>query len=113
MALGYETQVVNGRMVNVAPGQAYAPLTFGSAYTGPGRWPRGGVYNVPPVAPSPGTWEGSMTDFTGSGGYPGPTAGTIDQNGKPNFFHPTKSPLLFAILFLAGGLAMLRYIHYA
>lgn len=47
MALGYETQVVNGRMVNVAPGQAYAPLTFGSAYTGPGRWPRGGVYNVP------------------------------------------------------------------
>lgn len=111
--IGYESQVVNGRLVNVAPGQAFAPLTFGAAYTGPGRWPRNGVYNVPPVTPSPGTWEGSVTDFTGNGGYAPPTAGTISQSGKTNYFHPTRSPLILALVFLVGGLAMLRYIHYA
>lgn len=111
--IGYESQVVNGQLVNVAPGQSYAPLTFGAAYTGPGFWPRNGVYNVPPVAPSPGTWEGSVTDFTGSEGHPAPSAGTINQDGKTNFFHPTKSPLLLALVFLVGGLAMLKYIHYA
>lgn len=113
MALGYESQVVNGQLVNVAPGQGYAPLTFGAAYTGPGFWPRNGVYNVPPVTPSVGTWEGSVTDFTSPGGHPGTSAGSMNMDGNANYFHPTKSPLLWALLFLGGGLALLRYIHYA
>lgn len=113
--LGYETQVVNGQMVNVAPQQGFSPLTFGAAYTGPGFWPRNGVYNVPPVTPSPGTWEGSSTEAMGSaaGGQPHPTAGSINQNGGTNFFHPTKSPLMWAIAFLAGGLWLLHSIHYS
>jgi hypothetical protein len=112
--IGYETQVVNGQMVNVAPGQSYAPLTFGAAYTGPGMWPRNGVYNVPPVTPSPGTWEGSYVGTSDSGaGHPNTSAGAINENGDMNFFHPTKSPLLWALGFLVGGLAMLHYIHYA
>ena len=115
MALGYETAVVNGQMVNVAPGQGYSPLTFGSAYTGPGFWPRNGVYNVPPVTPSPGTWQGSsdLTGVNADGGHPSPTAGSMTKNGGVNFYHPTKSPLLWAIGFLALGLWMLHSIHYA
>lgn len=113
MAVGYESQVVNGQLVNVAPGQGYAPLTFGAQYTGPGMWPRNGVYNVPPVTPSPGTWEGANMDMSSGAGHPQPTAGTINQDGGTNYFHPTKSPLLWALAFLAGGLAMLHYIHYA
>ena len=112
--IGYESQVVNGQLVNVAPGQSYSPLTFGAAYTGPGFWPRNGVYNVPPVTPSPGTWEGSYIGTTdSSGGHPSPSAGSINMDGKPNYMHPTKSPLLWAFAFLAGGLAMMHYIHYA
>jgi hypothetical protein len=115
MALGYESQVVNGQLINVAPGQGFAPLTFGSAYTGPGFWPRNGVYNVPPVVPAAGTWEGSTTDAMGSasGGQPHPTAGAINANGGTNYFHPTKSPLIWAVAFLAGGLALLHWVHYS
>lgn len=111
--LGYETQAVNGQMVNVAPGQAFSPLTFGAAFTGPGFWPRNGVYNVPPVTPSPGTWEGASVGTADPGGHAPTTAGSITQDGKANYFSPTKSPLLWALAFLAGGLAMLHYIHYA
>lgn len=115
MALGYETQVVNGQMVNVAPSQGFSPLTFGAAYTGPGLWPRNGVFNVPPVTPSAGTWEGSTTDAMGSasGGQPHPTAGSINANGNVNYMHPTKSPLIWAVVFLAGGLALLHWVHYS
>lgn len=113
MAVGYESQVVNGQLINVAPGQGYSPLVFGAQYTGPGMWPRNGVYNAPPVMPAPGTWEGSTMDMSSDGGHPSPTAGTINQNGNTNYFHPTKSPLLWALGFLALGLGMLHYIHYA
>lgn len=120
MAVGYESQVVNGQLVNVAPAQGYAPLTFGSAYTGPGFWPRNGVYNVPPVLPSAGTWEGSNMGQGGgasmdSGGYGGasmPTWAGMSKDGGVNPFHPTKSPLIMAILFLGIGLWMLHYVHY-
>lgn len=115
MALGYESQVVNGQLVNVAPGQGFQPLTFGAAYTGPGYWPRNGVYNVPPVTPSPGTWEGSTTDAMGSasGGQPHPTAGSINANGGTNYMHPTKSPFLWAIGFLVAGLWLMHSVHYS
>jgi hypothetical protein len=114
MAIGYETQVVNGQMVNVAPAQGFNPLTFGSAYTGPGFWPRNGVYNVPPVVPSPGTWEGSVTEAMGSaaGGQPHPTSGSVNSKGGANFFHPTKSPLPMALAMLAVGLWLLHSVHY-
>lgn len=123
MAVGYSSQVVNGQLVNVAIGQSYAPLTFGSAYTGPGYWPRNGVYNVPPVVPSPSTWEGSnagagggpMGEPAGGGGYGGPSVPTwagMSKDGGVNPFHPTKSPLIFAILFLGIGLWMFHYVHY-
>lgn len=111
--LGYESAVVNGQLVNVAPGQGYNPLTFGSMYTGPGFWPRGGVFNVPAVAPAMGTWEGSdMTGGNTAGGQPHPTAGAVNANGGVNYYHPTKSPLIWAVAFLAGGLALMHFIHY-
>lgn len=115
MSLGYETQVVNGQMVNVAPVQGFSPLTFGSTYTGPGFWPRNGVYNVPPVTPSPGTWEGSSTDAMGSatGGQPHPTAGSMSADGGTNYFHATKSPLIWALAFLGIGYLLMHKVHYA
>lgn len=114
MAVGYESAVINGQLINVAPGQGFSPLTFGSAYTGPGYWPRNGVYNVPPVTPSPGTWEGGSSAVSTSGGadMPVPTAGTMSKDGGVNFFHPTKSPMIFALGALIVGMLMLHHIHY-
>lgn len=113
--IGYESLPVNNQLVNVAPGQSYAPLTFGAAYTGPGFWPRGGVYNAPPVIPAPGEWAGTAvgTDVMGgSAMVGGPTAGTISSSGGVNWLHPTKSPVVMAILFLVIGLFLLHYVHY-
>lgn len=112
MALGYESAVINSQLVNVAPGQSYAPLTFGQAYTGPGFWPRNGVYNVPPVTPSPGTWSGGDTTMYTGDGHPSPSAGSVSEDGKMNFFSLKRSPLLMALFFLGAGLAMLHFIHY-
>jgi hypothetical protein len=116
MAVGYESQIVNGQLVNVAPGQGFAPLTFGAAYTGPGFWPRNGVFNVPPVTPAPGTTgQGgtTMSGLTAANGSPSlPTAGAVGSDGSVNWFHPTKSPLVMALIFLALGLFMLHKIHF-
>lgn len=114
--IGYGSQPVNDQLVNVAIGQAYSPLTFGAAYTGPGYWPRGGVYNAPPVVPAPGEWAGTAigTDVMGGGAMVGngPTAGMIAPGGGVNWLHPTKSPVLMAIIFLVLGLFLLHFVHY-
>lgn len=117
MSVGYESTVVNGQLIPIAPMQAFAPLTFGSAYTGPGMWPRNGVYNVPPVVPSAGTWEGSNGGAGGGpmdnyGGATLPTWAGASKTGGANPFHPTKSPLLWAVGFLVVGLWALHSIHY-
>ena len=122
--IGYTSNVVNGQLIHVPPGQSFAPLTFGPMYTGPGFWPRGGVYNTPPVMPSPGTWEGSTTGLTGpsgdtggatgmGGGTPLPTAGSMNSSGGVNYFHPTKSPLLWGLGFVILSLLLLHKVHYA
>lgn len=108
--LGYETQVVNGQMVNVAPKAGYDPIIFGQAYVGPSYWLRQGVYNVPPVLPS-GALQGSMAPSSygqGFSGMPVPTA--TSESGNP--YHPTKSPLPMALFFLIIGVLMLQHIHY-
>jgi hypothetical protein len=115
MAVGYESTIVNGQLVTVAPGQGYAPLTFGAQYTGPGFWPRNGVFNVPPVTPAAGTTGQGPTTSTGvtaANGTPSPTAGSVSGSGKVNYLHPTKSPVLWALGFLAFGLFMLHKIHF-
>lgn len=105
--LGYETQVVNGNMVNVAPGQAFNPLTFGQAYTGPAMWPRQGVYNVPPVLPSPAL-QSTMAPGSYGAMYPMPTS--HNEQGSP--WSLTKSPLWWGLGFLIVGILMLQHIHY-
>lgn len=107
--LGYTSNVINGQMVNVAPAQAFNPLTFGQAYTGPGMWLRQGVYNLPPILPS-GALQSSMAPQAyGSGsGTPIPTA--TSETGSP--FSLTKSPLWWALGFLAVGLLMLQHVHW-
>jgi hypothetical protein len=115
MATNYESTVVNGQLVNIAPGQSYAPLTFGAEYTGPGFWPRNGVFNVPPVIPAPGTTgQGgtTLTGLTAANGTPSPTAGAITSSGKVSWMHPTKSPVLWAIGFLIFALFMLHKVHF-
>lgn len=105
--LGYESAVVNGQMIPIAPKQGFDPLTFGQAYTGPARWPRQGVYNVPPVLPSAGMQASMPPELYGST-YQRPTA--MSENGSP--FHPTKSPLWWGLGFLIVGILMLQHIHY-
>lgn len=115
MAVGYESQQVNSQLVPVAPSQGFAPLTFGSMYTGPGYWPRNGVFNVPPVAPAAGTTgQGGVTStgVTAGNGSPSPSSGAMTGSGGVNWLHPTKSPLVFAFGFLAVGLFMLHKIHF-
>lgn len=118
--LGYETVAVNSQLINAAPGQAFAPLTFGSQYTGPGYWPRNGVYNVPPIVPSTssqasngGLGGGGVSSGYGGSGHPMPSAGTITQDGNTNYFSLKSSPLVWAVVFLGGGLALLHFIHYS
>jgi hypothetical protein len=108
MTTGYTSQVVNGQLVNVAPMQAFNPLTFGQAYTGPGMWPRQGVYNVPPIMPSPGLQSSMAPGSYGASGQSLPTA--MDAKGSP--FSLTKSPLWWALGFLAFGLLALQHVHW-
>jgi hypothetical protein len=106
--LGYQTQVVNGQMVNAAPGAAFDPIIFGQAYTGPASWMRQGVYNVPPVQPA-GSLQGSMAPSSyGSSAMALPSA----TNGSGSPYSPTKSPLWMALAFLVIGVLMLQHIHY-
>ena len=112
--LGYETEVVNGQMVNVAPAAAYDPIIFGAMYTGPGAWPRQGVYNVPPVLPSPESMSGMAPAAYGGGG-----SGPLGSDAIPtatsttgNPFHLTKSPVIWAIALLIFALLMLNYVHF-
>lgn len=107
--LGYGTEVVNGQMVNVAPKAGYDPLIFGQAYVGPGMWPRQGVYNVPPVLPA-GNLQASMAPAAYGGTGSAVLPSSMSENGSP--FHPTKSPLWMALVFLVLGILMLQYIHY-
>jgi hypothetical protein len=110
MALGYETEVVNGQMVNVAPRPGYDPLIFGQAYASPSMWPRQGVYNVPPVIPS-GALQASMAPASyGSSGTSNMVPTPASPSGSPFSF--TKSPLPMALLFLTIGILMLQHIHY-
>ena len=104
--IGYTSAVINSSLVNTAPNAAYNPLIFGPSYVGPARWPRQGVFNVPPVLPS-GALAASMAPAA-YGGTDMPTA--TSESGNP--FHPTKSPLWWGIGFLVAGLLMLMYIHY-
>lgn len=107
--IGYESAVVNGQLVNIAPMAGYSPIAFGPAYTGPGMWPRQGVYNVPPVLPSPGLQRSmAPASYGQSGQYPFPTP--TNDNGNP--WSLTKSPVVWALAFLAVGLIMLYFIHY-
>jgi hypothetical protein len=41
-----------------------------------------------------------------------PSAAAITGSGKFNFFHPTKSPLVLALVFLAVSLFMLHKVHF-
>jgi hypothetical protein len=117
--IGYGSDVINGQLVQVAEAQAFNPLAYGSVLSGPGFWPRGGQYNVPPLLPSSTAMSGS-TDYTpdftdGSftaGGTAGPSAGAVSSSGKVNWLHPTKSPVLWAVGCLAISLLLLHKIHY-
>lgn len=107
--LGYESAVVNGQLIPIAPRAGYDPIAFGPAYTGPNMWPRQGVYNVPPVLPS-SALQASMApaSYGASGTTPFPTP--YSETGNP--WHPTKSPLVMGLAFLGGGLAMLHFVHF-
>lgn len=108
MPIGYGSAAVNAQLVPIPVKAAFDPLTFGQAYTGPAYWPRQGVYNVPPVLPS-GALQSSMAPSSYGGvGNPPPTS----QSASGNPFHITKSPLIFALVFLFAGILMLQHIHY-
>ncbi len=98
--LGYETDVVNGVMVNVAPKAAFNPLLYGPAYVG-AAWPRQGVYQVPPIVPS----SASTVNF----GSNVPASGAVPVNP----YHPTKSPVIWVIVFLGLSLLLLYKVHYS
>jgi hypothetical protein len=106
--IGYGSALANGQLVPVPVSQAFDPLTFGQTYTGPGYWPRQGVYNVPPVLPSGALQASQAPASYGATGYQVPTA--TDMGGSP--YSPTKSPLWWALGFLIVGILMLQYIHY-
>lgn len=115
MATNYESVVINGQLVPVAPAQAFDPLSYGNSLSGPGFWPRGGQWNMPPLLPSAMS-QTANTQYSpsdsGSGGVAMPTQGSMNGNGKVNFLHPTKSPVIWTLGTLALALFMLHKVHY-
>lgn len=109
--IGYESEVINSQLVNVAPAQAFNPLVFGRAYVPVGAWPRQGVYNVPPVLPPGGGLAKSMApaSYGGIGSY-GVTPSSVSNEGSP--WSIKQSPLLWAVAFLIISLFMLHMVHY-
>jgi hypothetical protein len=107
--IGYESAVVNGQLVNVAPAAAFNPLVWGPVYTG-AAWQRQGVYVAPPVTPSPASGFGGTGTAVSSfgGGAPAPTA--TSETGNP--FHLTKSPVIWVLVFFAVSLFLLHFVHY-
>lgn len=114
MALGYESAVINGQLVNVAPAQSFSPLTYGATLSGPGYWPRNGQWNLPPLLPSASsqTANASYSPSGPTSGSPMPTTGSVNSSGQVNWMHPTKSPVLWALAFIVGSLFMLHKVHY-
>jgi hypothetical protein len=111
--IGYESAAVNDQLVNVAPGQAYAPLAYGSELSGPGMWPRNGVFNTPPVVPSPADQAGMSPTQIGSGAnYGGSIPMPTTQSETGSTFHLGKSPVVWGLAFFVIGMLMLMYIHY-
>lgn len=109
--LGYESEVVNGQLVNVAPKAAFDPLIFGAVFAPGGMWPRQGVYNVPPIIPNAANTGGMLTDQGyAMGAQSGQFPTNVSETGNP--FHLTKSPVIWALAFLAFSLAMLHFVHY-
>jgi hypothetical protein len=106
MALGYTSQVINGQLVAVAPAQSFNPLSFGQSYAPAGMWPNAGVYQIPPVMPSP--TAAATTYPSAYGAITLPTAG--DEKGSP--FSLTKGPIWFWLACGVIGFLLLRYIHF-
>jgi hypothetical protein len=116
MALGYESAVINGQLVPVAPSQAFDPLTYGSVLSGPGFWPAGSQYNLPPLLPNQSANVGVQSFQADLSVNPQsssvPTAGAMNANGSINWLHPTKSPVWWVLGLLALALFMLHKVHY-
>lgn len=113
MAIGYESAAVNDQLVNVAPAQAYSPLAYGASLSGPGFWPRNGVFNTPPVVPSPADQASMAPTQLGSGANYGgsiPLPTMASASGNP--FHLAKGNVVWGIGFFVVGILMLMYIHY-
>jgi hypothetical protein len=115
MAIDYGSSVINGQLLPVPMDQSFSPLTYGAEFSGPGFWPRGGQYNLPPLLPSGVSMTGSSTyspdNMTGSY-VPVPTAGAVKANGKVNYLSLTKSPAPWVIILLGLSLWLLHKVHY-
>lgn len=102
--ISWGSDVVNGQLVPSAPASAFFPLSMGAQYGAPGRYPRQGTYQVPPVTPNPAMAAQMAPSALG-------TAPDINVNAG-SLFHPTRGTIVFGFGSLVLGLFMLHYIHY-
>jgi hypothetical protein len=113
MATNYESSVINGQLVPVPPNQAFNPLTYGQSLSGPGFWPAGTQYNMPPLLPSSVSMQGASSYNPGSpAGVTGTTAGSISGSGRVNWASLKSSPALWVFIFLGLALFLLHKVHY-
>lgn len=116
MAIDYGSGVINGQLVPVPMAPSYSPLTYGTEFSGPGFWPRGGQYNLPPLLPSGQSMVGasgySPGEGANSGFVPAPTAGAVNSDGSVSYLSLKKSPSLWVIGLLGLSLWMLHKVHY-
>ena len=118
MTTNYGTALINGQLIPAPTMQSFNPLSYGNSLSGPGFWPAGSQYNVPPLLPSASANSG-MASYSpdmgesSDGGSVIPTAGKMNTStGQMNWLHPTKSPVLWTIGLLGLALVMLHKIHY-
>lgn len=114
MTFGYGSVGVNDQLVPIPVKAAYKPLAFGPTYTGPAMWPRQGVYNVPPVYPSPDLQMSLPPQSYGGNqqqvGTNSMIPSALSSEGSP--WSLRASPLWWALGALVIGLAGLHFIHF-
>lgn len=112
--IGEGSGQVNSQLVPRYPFDGIDPLIFGGTYSGPAMYPDQGVYNIPPVMPSPTDMAGTSTipsggsPASGGGGVNAPTQASSDFN----VMSLTKGPVIMALVFLAVALIGLQWVHW-
>lgn len=106
--IGYGSEAVNDQLIPLPPQTAFHPLVFGQISES--YWPMVGSYQQPPVMSPQFTNFGNTPPWSGYTSGAGSAPATSSAASNP--FHLTKSPLWWALGFLALSLFVLHKVFW-